>query len=224
MTTLSWIVFWWVAFGATHIALSSVSLRPRLIARLGQGPFLGIYSLIALATFVPLVTVYLRDLHGGAQLWDLHQVPGLRTVCMWLSGASVMFSVASLFQSNPNSMGSGEAPKAYGLTRITRHPLFMPFAALAAFHLLMHGYANDVAFFGGMLIYTIVGCAHQDARKRKFEGSDYAAYLDETSLVPFAAIASGRTKFVASELPWVGLAIGAAAATGFYHMHGMMFG
>ena len=43
----------WVLFALGHIGLSSRRLRPVLRARLGAQPFLGVYSLVALATFIP---------------------------------------------------------------------------------------------------------------------------------------------------------------------------
>ncbi|MBW2282381.1 MAG: NnrU family protein, partial [Deltaproteobacteria bacterium] len=35
----------WIAFAATHMGLSSVRLRPALLARLGEQGFLAAYSL-----------------------------------------------------------------------------------------------------------------------------------------------------------------------------------
>ena len=49
MSPTATIVLLWVAFAATHMGLSSVGLRPRLTALLGERPFQGVYSLIAFA-------------------------------------------------------------------------------------------------------------------------------------------------------------------------------
>ena len=40
------IVLLWLAFGTSHIVLSSLWLRGRLVAALGEKGFLGLYSLI----------------------------------------------------------------------------------------------------------------------------------------------------------------------------------
>ena len=71
------IVCLWIAFAATHLGLSSLRLRPRLIAALGELGYQGVYSLVALATFVPLVAVYFDHKHTGPLLWDLGEVPGM---------------------------------------------------------------------------------------------------------------------------------------------------
>ena len=213
----------WVAFGGTHVLMSSIGLRPKLVAAVGANGFLGVYSLVALATFVPLVSVYMGNRHGGELLWDLRGLPGLKVASMWFSGACFTISVASFFQPSPAMFGVGGEPRAHGLLRITRHPLFLPVGLLGLSHALLNGYATDLLFFGGLFVFGIVGCMHQDVRKRTTEGAAFEKFLSETSLLPFAAIATGRTKLVWSELPWIGLAVGVVAAVGFYHLHWTMF-
>jgi uncharacterized membrane protein len=205
------------------MSMSSVRLRPRLVASLGPGGFLGVYSLISLAIFAALVSVYVDNRHHGTELWSLRHIPGVRGFSMWFAGGCFAMSIASFFQPSPASFGIGGKPRAHGLLRITRHPLFVPLALLGAAHLLINGFVTDVIFFGGLLGFGIVGCMHQDARKRATEGAEFAAFLDETSLLPFAAIVTGKTTFVASELPWLGIGLGIAAAVGFYHLHWIMF-
>lgn len=217
------LVFGWLVFGGSHMALSSVTLRPKIVGALGTGGFLGLYSLVALATFIPLVSVYIGNRHGGELLWNLRDVPGVRTAVMWFSGACFTLSIASFFQPSPASFGIGGEPRAHGLLRITRHPLFLPIGLLGLSHTAINGYVTDVLFFGGLFVYSVVGCMHQDARKRATEGPAFEKFLAETSLVPFAAIVGGRTSFVVSELPWLALGVGAAAAVGFYHLHWVMF-
>ena len=60
--------------------------------------------------------------------------------------------------------------------------------------------AIDRAFFGGMAIYSVLGCAHQDWRRRRTGGSELAAFFAETSFLPFVAIATGRNRLVLREL------------------------
>jgi uncharacterized membrane protein len=224
MSPVAAIVFWWFFFGATHTLFSSRSLRPRLVATLGTGPFLGVYSLVSVLTFVPLVRAYLSSVHSGVLLLPLASVPGLHTIAMLVAWASFATAIGGLFQPSALSMAGGEVVEARGLGRITRHPLFMSLAVWSLAHLLVNGFATDVAFFGGFVAYSVLGCAHQDARKREAEGSRLSRYFAETSLVPFVAIASGRNRLVVAELPWLGLAVGAALSTVIYLLHPWMFG
>jgi hypothetical protein len=65
------IVAFWLFFAATHIALSSVKLRPRIVGVIGGGGFLGMYSLVAFATFVPMVSTYFGNKHSGPILGSI---------------------------------------------------------------------------------------------------------------------------------------------------------
>ena len=224
MSAVATIVFWWLAFGATHTLLSSRTLRPRLIGTLGEKGFLGIYSLISFATFIPLVDVYLENIHSGTSLLAPHAAPAVRKLALAIAWASFTMAIGGLFQPSALSMAGGSVVEARGMGRITRHPLFMSLGIWAAAHLLVNGWATDVAFFGGFVLYTVIGCAHQDARKRATEGERLAHYFATTSLVPFVAIAQGRNRLVVAELPWLGLTVGAVIASALYLLHPRMFG
>jgi uncharacterized membrane protein len=176
-----------------------------------------------LAIFVPLSTIWVRHLHDGPLLWNLRGVAWVHTLVLVVSVLCWTVALASFVQPSPAGMVPGASPRAYGLTRITRHPLFMPLGIWAASHLLLNGFASDVAFFGGFALFSVVGCAHQDSRKRATEGDRLAGFFAETSMVPFAAILTGRTKFAAAELPLLPLGIAAFVALGLYHAHPFLF-
>ncbi len=223
METWVKVVIWWVAFGGTHYLLSSIPVRQRIIERVGAGPFQGIYSLVAFATFIPLNVVYWGDTHGGAWLWDLRSVPAVRTLTIVLSYASWVLIAAAILQPSPASIAASGAKQARGLSRITRHGMFVGVVIWAFVHVLVNGFAADIAYFGGFVIYSIIGMMHQDARKRASEPA-LAEFYETTSAIPFAAIASGRNKLVVSELPWVGLGFGVIVAGLLYHFHDALFG
>jgi uncharacterized membrane protein len=61
-----------IAFVGLHLVLSLPSIRARLVARLGVGPFRGIYALQALITLVLAILAYNRATH--VPLWT---APGL---------------------------------------------------------------------------------------------------------------------------------------------------
>ncbi len=213
----------WLAFAATHILPASVRWRPRLIARLGPRVYAGLYSVVALVIFVPLTTTYVRHRHDGPILWNLRSIPGVYELSWTISALSFAFIVASLFQPSPLSMGTTGEARAYGLSRITRHPMFVPLATLGIGHLLLQGHLSDVAFFGGLTLFGLLGCAHQDARKKALEPERFRTFFSETSLIPFAAVLSGRTRLEVSELPWYGIAIGFAAAVAMFMIHTPLF-
>jgi len=178
------VLFWWLAFAGSHWLLSSLSVRQRLIAAIGDWPFRGLYSIIAFATFIPLVATYFAHKHGGAWLW---QIP-LTTPLLWLVyfGMTVAFTllVASSIRRSPGSLVPGAA-EPRGAFRLARHPLFTAIALFGVVHLIPNGSATDVAFFGGFAVYSLAGAWHQDQRKLALDTPGYRAFYDATPLLPF---------------------------------------
>ena len=223
MSAAFWIAFCWGMFAGTHMVLSSLPVRGKLIARLGEKAFVGLYSLIAFATFIPLVWVYLDNRRGGGVVWSLAATPGVRPLAMLLAVVGIAWVVGGVLHPSPALVGIKQASGARGLTRITRHPLFMGIALWALSHLLLNGFVTDALFFGGLLAFSLAGAAHQDARKRATEEERLGQFIAESSFWPFAAIIAGRNRLIWRELPWTALVIGAAAAVGVYALHPWAF-
>jgi uncharacterized membrane protein len=223
-----WIALCWVGFACTHLVLSSASLRPRLVARLGDDAFRGVYSVAVLAWFVALVWVFARHKHDGPLLWSTIGPPAvavaLNQVVMALALALL---VAGLLPAHaaPSSMGAAakERIEARGLLRITRHPFNAAAALFGIAHLLVNGHLGDVLFFAGFPLFAAIGSRHQDARLARSRPG-YGELVAATSFVPFAAVVAGRQRLVARELPWAGLAAGLVAAVALRHWHGVLFG
>lgn len=224
MTTSQRILFWTFAFAVTHMGLSSMRIRPRIVGAVGVLPYLGIYSLLALGTFSMLVMTWLPSIHGGGMLWNVRAVPGVHMAALLVSWLSFTLSLAALVQPSPASIGPRSTTRARGLTRITRHPLFMNIGIWALAHAVLNGFVHDVLFFGGIFVFALAGCMHQDARKRITEKGTLDEFFSETSLLPFVAIATGRNRLVLSEMPWIGLAVAGAVSWAIYHFHPALFG
>ena len=224
MGAAAWIAFWWGAFAGTHMVLSSPPVRGKLVERLGEKAFVGAYSLVAFATFIPLVWVYLGNRHAGGVIWNLAAVPGVRPLAMLLAVLAIAVIAGAVIHPSPALVGVKKAWGARGLTRITRHPLFMGIALWSLSHLLLNGFVTDIVFFGGMLAFSLAGAAHQDARKRATEHARLGQFFAETSFWPFGAVVAGRNRLIWRELPWIALVIGAAAAVGIYALHSWAFG
>jgi uncharacterized membrane protein len=197
------ILFWWLLFAGTHLVLSSSAVRPHLIARLGERPFLGVYSLVAFATFIPLASSYARHKHAGPLLWRTF---GPYLIARDLNLAFMVFAfvllVLGLVARPPSSlMPSGGVPEAYGVTRITRHPTFAAIFLFGIAHCLVNGYLSDLVFFGGFPVFAWVGAAHQDARK-VVDVPGYTEFKNTTSFVPFGAMFDGHQRLDLRELRW----------------------
>jgi uncharacterized membrane protein len=111
---------------------------------------------------------------------------------------------------------------AYGLTRITRHPLILPLVPWGfSTAMIMGGQTRDFLFFGILSVYAIAGCAAQDLRVIREEGSvgtvfnpqeSMQEFFGETSFIPFQALIESRQSMdsVLREVPWWALIVGTA--------------
>lgn len=223
-----WIALLWAGFAGAHLLLSGASLRPRLVARLGPDAFRGLYSLVVVVWFAALVWYYAHHKHTGPLLWT---AVGSSAVAQLLSHGLMFLAFALLVPATlpahvaPSSVRAGEhdVGAARGLLRITRHPLLVALALFGLAHLLVNGNLVDVVFFGGFPLFVWIGTRHQDARLTR-DRPGYGALIAETSLVPFAAVLTGRQRVVAAELPWGAMGAGLAVAAAVRWWHASLFG
>ncbi len=217
------ISLWWVAFAVTHLVGSSLSVRRVLIDRLGERGFQGVYSVVALATFLPLMLVWWGHRHEGAMLFFLRDVAAVRGLAIGLSLLGFVLIFYGMLQPSPLSIAAQGEPRAHGATRITRHPLFMGMLLWALGHLLVNGWLTDVAFYGGFAAFTVIGSMHQDARRRESDGERVAGLYAETSLLPFVAIVQGRGRLALGELSLLPAALGLGVGWALYWFHPQLF-
>jgi uncharacterized membrane protein len=214
------IVILWAGFAGTHIVLSSLGIRRRLVTRLGEGPFLGIYSLVAFAFFVPLVSTYFAHKHAGPLLWSIPLGTGLRWTVYLAMAAAFILMVAGLVRPSPASIVPGD-PTPRGAQHLTRHPLFMGLGIFGLLHLIPNGSAADLAFFGGFPLFALVGCRHQDRRKLAAGTPAFRDFHRQTPFLPFTGPATGRG---IRELGPIVIAGGVGLTILLRHFHAAWFG
>jgi len=222
------IVLLWVAFAATHMGMSSLQLRPKLVGVLGDAGFAGVYSIVALAIFVPLVSIYWGHKHQGAMLYPLVRA----TPWVWLQYLVMLDSmtllVAGVTKASPAAMtkpGATPDPSTMvvgGVQRITRHAVFMSVGLLGLAHLMVNPFATDVAFFGGMAVFAVAGSMHQDSRKRVTLGEPYVRFTEETPLLPFGGGLAQTWQGIRETPIWV-LVVGVVLTVGLRVYHGALF-
>lgn len=212
----------WLAFAASHMGLSSQRLRPRLVARLGESGFLGFYSLVAFATFVPLVWFYWESRHAGALLWTLAPGPLLRWALYAGMGVAWVLVVVSLVQPSPVLVGASGDTRVRGAHLLTRHPLFMGLALFGALHLALMPavFAADGVFFAGFTLFSVVGAWHQDRRKLVTAGESFRAWHAATPFLPFTGCETLRGL---RELPPLGVLAGVLLTLTLRWLHGPLF-
>ena len=218
------ITLWATLFVASHLVISSDAVRPGLIRAIGAIPYRGLYSIVAFATFTPLVLAFAHHKHAGPMLWYLRNVEPVRWLVWLLVLLAFIFFVGSFLNPNPGAIGAPAGKGVRGMLKITRHPNFVALTIFALAHMLMNGWTGDVIFFGSIVALAIFGGRHQDARNLRELGAPYRALVDETSFFPGAALVSGRQHWTATDTPWMAIVLGAIVAGVVMMFHPALFG
>jgi uncharacterized membrane protein len=205
-----------------HIGIAGTQVRNALVDRIGEMPFRGLFSLLSILSIVFLVWAW-----GAAWTTPLWYAPQwLRWVLVVAMLVAFVLFVASLTRRNP-TMVSGEAAMAQpprGIHRITRHPMLWSFALWAAVHIIGSRDTAAIVFFGTFLVTSLVGMPSIDAKLARRDPATWRTLAAATSIVPFAAIAEGRNRFVPSEIGWLTILIGVVAWAVVLQLHPWLFG
>lgn len=186
-----------IAFVGSHFLLSH-PLRGPLARVLGERGFSGVYSLVALITFIWLVAAY-RGAPATAPLWPAGDA-------LWAIATLVMLIASILFMGSlirnpalPNPRAANaplrEAPsQAKGVFAITRHPMMWAFALWGLCHIAVFPTTANIVLCAAIIILALAGSALQDRKKEKLQPGIWPAWEARTSFWPFAAIADGRAR------------------------------
>jgi uncharacterized membrane protein len=191
-------------FVLIHLVISGTRVRDALVARLGQGPYMGLFVALSWIGIVWLGWGF-ATARGSAEnlaYWDL--TPLTRHVQIAVQLLAFLFIVPGITTPNPTSVrqeGALERPDVVrGMLRITRHPFLWGVAIWAAGHLLVNGDRAGLVLFGSLLLLALFGTASIDAKRRRALGPRWEAFAAQTSNVPFGAVAAGRQSLRLGEI------------------------
>jgi len=220
MSPAAQVALLWIAFAGTHLVLASSRVEPVLVARLGRNGYLGLYSLVAFACFVPLCWVYFSNRHAGAWLWVVPAVGWLRPLLF----AGLLFAfvliAASLLRPSPAGLVPAGDVRPGGVYLLTRHPMMTGIALIGLLHLLPNGSTADVAFFGGLTLFPLIGAWHQDMRKLAAGDDVFRAFHAGT---PFFLFTGRETLRGLRELSPAAIVAGLALGLGARWLHGSLW-
>ncbi|QNQ09698.1 NnrU family protein [Sphingomonas alpina] len=182
------------AFVGTHFLLSHPLRRP-IVARIGEGPFLGLYALVAAVTLGLLAFAY-RAVGAEAALWPVGDGLWLVVTLVMLIASVLLLGSLIGNPALPNPGTPGDAPgEARGVFSITRHPMMWAFALWGASHIAVFPLPSNIILSGAVIVLALVGAALQDRKKEALQPERWRAWEAKTSYWPFAAIAAGRARF-----------------------------
>lgn len=185
----------------THLGLSSSPLRPLLVGRIGEGPYRGLYSLIAVGALSWLIlawadaprTMLLRESSG----W-------LRWIPVLVMPLALILLVGGLSGPNPTAVGQerqlGSADGVRGVLRITRHPVQWAILLWALTHMAANGDVATLLFTATIAFTSALGMVLIDRRKAREDAEAWSIFAAASSSLPFAAIVAGRNRLVVGEI------------------------
>jgi uncharacterized membrane protein len=205
-----------------HVGIAGTALRGVLVARIGEGAFRGLFSVLSVIAIALLVAAW-----RAAETTPLWFAPNwLRWILVLLMLPAFILFVASVAKPNPTAVG-GEArlgAEATGIQRVTRHPMLWSFALWAFVHVVGNGDTAAIVFFGGFLVTALAGMPSIDAKLARRAPEAWARLAAATSILPFGAIAAGRNRLVLREIGWVPPVVGLIAWAALLHFHRAIFG
>jgi uncharacterized membrane protein len=209
-----------VVFLGLHV-VPSTPLRPLAVRLLGEGPYLGLFSLASLAGLGWMVYAYKQAAFFA--LW-----PGLHLLPVFVMPLAFVLLACGVLARNPMLAGQAGVLRhpeaARGILRVTRHPVMWAIMLWSGSHLLAIGSLQGAILFGGLFLLAAAGTALQDARKAAQLGDDWRRFAARTSNLPFAAIAQGRNVLSWREIGWRNPAIGLVLFGVLLYCHAWLFG
>ena len=181
-----------IAFVGTHFLLSH-PLRAPVVGVVGERGFLGVYSLVAIGTFVWLVIAWRAA--PGPMLWAPGDVTWIIVTIVMLL-ASVLFMGSLIRNPALPNPGPGQAApaEARGVYAITRHPMMWSFALWALCHIAVFPTHANIVLCVAIVFLALVGAAMQDRKKARLRPEMWPEWEAKTSYWPFAAVAAGRAR------------------------------
>lgn len=141
-----WLIAGLVLFLGIHILTSLRAARALVIAKIGEGPYKGAYSLVSLAGFGLIVAGMSKSQH--VQLWA--PPAWAHYIAVWFMPFALILLAASFIPCN--------------LRRLTAHPMLWAVTLWALVHLLANSDLAGLLLFGGFGLYSLYAMWSQNRR------------------------------------------------------------
>jgi uncharacterized membrane protein len=185
-----------LVFLAIHLLIAGTRIRDGITGAIGEGPYLGLFSLASLGVIVWLAMSYNSAQAGGDDPQWYDPGAGVRHLGIPVVALAFLLGVQGLFMRNPTRVmmggAAGEQGMVTGVLRITRHPFLWGVAIWSGFHLAANGDEASVIFFGTFFVLALAGTVSIDAKRRRKLGQAWDSFAAKTSNIPFAAVVAGR--------------------------------
>jgi uncharacterized membrane protein len=185
-------------FTGIHLGIAGTAIRDRAIQILSENGYRAAFAVASVIGLGWLVAAYNRAPYlatwGMLEWW--------KPIAIILMLPACLLVVIGLTTPNPTSVaqeGRVDQPPQ-GIVRVTRHPFLTGVGIWALVHLIGNGDVASLVFFGTWAIVALAGTVSIDAKRRRLLGGAWEPFAVQTSIVPFAAVAAGRNRFIPVEI------------------------
>lgn len=214
-------------FAVLHLLVAGTKLRDRIVAVVGEGPYLGLFSLATFAAIGWLAWAYSHAFSSSANAGYWTTPAWLKWTCGGLVLLAMLAMIVGLTTPNPTAVQQEKLldtdEPARGALRITRHPFLWGVALWSVAHLLANGDRASLVLFSTFLIVAVAGTTSIDHKRRRRYGGSWDAFARRTSNLPFAAIVSGRNELRIGEIGAWRIALALAVYAGVVLAHPWLF-
>ena len=220
----------WLAFGGSHLLLSSSPLRGWIVRRYDEKRFVLAYTgvaIVSMSLLIAAVTVYGSKGQLGLAM---NSEPIARWLLMGVAAFGAALAVAGIagYTRSPMSRLAGQRRAGHhtpesavlppaGVARITRHPFFVGIALLMGAHVLLATSWATATYFGGFVLLALLGIPMQDRKLRAQHGEAYGRYLDQTTALPFTG--NRPDPPAGAGVDWSALGVAAVGTAVLYALH-----
>lgn len=215
-----------IFFFGIHLFVAGTSLRTRLVRGMGEGPYLGLFSIASIGGITWLCMAYNatdalpNHLYWVAPGWLYHLAAPVMLVAF-------LFALIGLTTPNPTAVKAealiDNPDTIKGMLRITRHPFLWSAIIWSTLHVALNGDRASIIFFGTYLALAVFGTFSIDEKRKRQLGERWTGFAAQTSNLPFAAIIAGRNKLALGELGWWRILLGLAAFGAMFYGHLWLF-
>ncbi len=214
-------IFVFLVFYASHMIPSRPVIRGRLVAVLGERPYLLLYAALSILLLAWLIEASGRAPH--VTLWERAAWQNLVPLILMLPAC--LLAVFGIGAPGGLSLGSRTHPPfdaaRPGITALTRHPLLWALLLWSSAHLAPNGDLAHVLLFGSFALTALLGMIAFDRRtQRRLGRARWREVLRVTAFIPCARGVG------ASDLdrPWLRVLLSAAIYGALLVLHAPIIG
>lgn len=172
--------------------MAGTRLRDGAVAHLGAKGYSLAFSAASLFGIWWLVNSYKAAPYVAT--WGA--LEGWKPFAIALMLPAFVLAVVGVTTPNPTSVAQEArlAEPPHGIVRVTRHPFLVGVGLWAAVHLVGNGDLASAVLFGTFALVCFAGPASIDAKRERLLGAErWRPFAAQTSILPFLALAQGRT-------------------------------